>query len=102
MPLTLKVSTPGAYVHADNRALVLSNGRRGVMINRAQGRWVHEALEAIEEERRATRSQQQHAFGGFYTDAGAVVLFAGTHDDLVSVELSPASFQALREEFAEG
>ena len=73
-----------------------------MLINRAQGRWVHEALEIIEEERRATRTQQHHAFGGFYNEAGAVILFAGTHDDLVTVELSPASFQALREEFADG
>ena len=102
MALTLKVSSPSAYVHADNRALVLCNGQRAVLINRAQGRWVHEALEIIAEEQRATRTQQNHAFGGFYTDAGAIVLFAGTHDDLVSVELSPASFEALREEFAEG
>ncbi len=102
MALTLHGSSPGAYVHVDNRGLVLCNGQRGVLINRAQGRWLHEALEIIEEEKRATRSQQHHAFGGFYTDAGAVVLFAGTHDDLVSVELSPASFAALREEFADG
>jgi hypothetical protein len=102
MPLTLHVSSPGAYVYVDNRGLVLCNGQRGVLINRAQGRWLHEALEIIAEEKRATRSQQHHAFGGFYTDAGAVVLFAGTHDDLVSVELSPASFDALRKEFADG
>ena len=102
MPLTLKVSSPSAYVHVDNRALVLCNGQRAVLINRAMGRWVHEALEIIAEERRATRTQQNHAFGGFVADSGAVVLFAGVHDDLVSVELSPASFESLRQEFADG
>jgi hypothetical protein len=102
MPLTLHATAPSAYVHVDNRALVLCNGQRGILINRAQGRWLHEALEIIAEERRATRSQQQHAFGGFFTDSGAVVLFAGVHDDLVSVELSETAFAALREEFAAG
>jgi hypothetical protein len=102
MALHLPAAAPSAYVHVDNRALVLCNGQRGVLINRAQGRWLHEALEIIADEQRATRTQQQHAFGGFVTDTGAVVLFAGTHDDLVSVELSAASFAALRDEFATG
>ena len=102
MALNLQVSSPSAYVHADNRGLVLCNGQRAILINRALGRWVREALEIIAEEGRATRTQQNHAFGGFHTHLGAIVLFAGTHDDLISVELSPASFEALREEFAEG
>jgi hypothetical protein len=102
MPLNLQVSTPSAYVHADNRGLVLCNGQRAVLINRSLGRWVKEALEEIAEHGRTTRTQQSHAFGGFETNLGAYVLFAGTHDDLVSVELSPASFASLREEFAEG
>ena len=102
MPLTLHATAPSAYVHVDNRALVICNGQRGILINRAQGRWLHEALEIIAEEGRATRTQQNHAFGGFHTNLGAIVLFAGTHDDLISVELSPASFESLREEFAAG
>jgi hypothetical protein len=101
MPLTLQVSSSSAYVIADNRGLVLCNGQRGVLINRALGRWVHEALEEIAEHGRTTRTQQNQAFGGFETNLGAIVLFAGPHDDLVSVEVSPASFQSLRDEFAE-
>jgi hypothetical protein len=102
MALTLQVQTSSAYVIADNRGLVLCNGQRGVLINRALGRWVHEALEEIAADGRTTRTQQNHAIGGFHTNLGAVVLFAGKHDDLVSVELSPASFDSLRAEFAEG
>ena len=102
MPLTLQVSSSSAYVIADNRGLVLCNGQRGVLINRSLARWVHEALEEIAEHGRTTRTQQNHALGGFETNLGAIVLFAGPLEDLVSVELSPASFQSLRAEFAEG
>ena len=102
MTLTLPAAQPAAFVHADNRALVLSNGQRSVLFNRAQGRWIAEALSIIEAEQRATRIQQHHVFGGFAGDGGTVVLFAGTHDDLVSVELSADAFRALREEFANG
>jgi hypothetical protein len=102
MTLTLPVAQPAAYVHADNRALVLSNGQRTLLFNRAQGRWIGEALAIIEEERRATRIQQHHVFGGFVEEAGTVVLFAGLQDDLVSVQLSAEAFRALRSEFATG
>ena len=102
MTLTLPADRAPAYVHADNRALVISNGLRGVVFNRAQGRWIAEALGIIADEQRATRMQQNHVFGGYATTGGRVVLFAGTHDDLVSIELSAQDFAALREEFVNG
>ena len=102
MTLTLPAETAEPYVYVDNRALVISNGQHGVIFNRTQGRWLAEGLAIIADERRATRMLQHRLFGGYMEDGGAVVLFAGTHDDVVSVRLSSASFAALREELGAG
>jgi hypothetical protein len=102
MTLTLPAESADPYVYIDNRALVLSNGHHGVVFNRTQGRWLAEGLTIIAEERRATRTSQHHLFGGFMDAGGAVVLFAGTHDNLVSVRLSADAFAALRAELGNG
>jgi hypothetical protein len=102
MTLTLPAQTPAPYVYVDNRAFVLSNGQSGVLFNRTQGRWLAEGLAIIAEERRSARMSQQHVFGGYMEEDGAVVLFAGTHDDVVSVRLSGEAFSALRAELGEG
>jgi hypothetical protein len=98
MTINLAAERPAGYVYADNRGVVICNGLRAVLFNRVQGRWLREALEVLAEERRATRMQQQHVFGGFYDSSGDVVLFAGTQDDLVSVRISPTAFAELRTE----
>jgi hypothetical protein len=102
MTLTLPAETAAPYVYIDNRALVISNGQHGVVFNRAQGRWLAEGMMIIADERRATRMAQNHLFGGFVEEGGAVVLFAGTHDDVVSVRLSGEAFAALRAELGSG
>jgi hypothetical protein len=102
MTLTLPADTPAPYVYVDNRAFVLSNGRNGVLFNRTQGRWLAEGLAIIADERRSSRMSQHHVFGGFMDDVGGVTLFAGTHDDVVSVQLSGEAFAALRAELGDG
>jgi hypothetical protein len=102
MTLTLAAERPAGYVYADNRAVVICNGLRAVLFNRVQGRWLRDTLEALAEERRATRMQQHHVFGGFVDSSGDVVLFAGTTDDLVSVRISPTAFAQLRTELENG
>jgi hypothetical protein len=102
MTLTLPAETAAPYVYVDNRALVISNGQHGVIFNRNQGRWLAEGLGIIADERRASRILQHRLFGGWMEDDGAVVLFAGTHDDMVSVRLSPEAFRALRAELGSG
>jgi hypothetical protein len=102
MTLTLPAETPAPYVYVDNRALVISGGQGGVLFNRTQGRWLAEGLSIIAEERRSARMSQQHVFGGYMEDDGGVVLFAGTHDDVVSVRLSGEAFAALRAELGDG
>src|SRR5687768_17377550 len=99
MTLNLAAERPAGYVYADNRAVVICNGLRAVAFNRSQVRWLRETLEVIAEERRATRMQQQHIFGGFADSSGEIVLFAGTQDDMVSVRISSTAFAELRSEF---
>jgi hypothetical protein len=102
MTLHLPAERPPGYVYADNRAVVICNGLRAVLFNRVQGRWLRDTLEALAEERRATRMQQHHVFGGFMESSGEVVLFAGTTDDLVSVRITATAFAQLRTELENG
>jgi hypothetical protein len=102
MTLTLPAQMAEPYVYVDNRALVISNGQHGVTFNRTQGRWLAEGLQIIADERRATRMLQHRLFGGYMEEGGAVILFAGTHDDVVSVRLSGQAFAALRAELGSG
>ena len=102
MTLNLPAERPAGYVYADNRAVVICNGLRAVVFNRVQGRWLRETLEVLADERRATRMQQHHVFGGFFDRSGEVILFAGTQDDLVSVRISSTAFAELRTEFENG
>jgi 1,4-alpha-glucan branching enzyme len=98
MTLMLPVQTPAPYVYVDNRAIVISNGVKGVLFSRALTRWLSETLDILAEEKRGTRMQQQHVFGGHIAETGEVVVFAGSHDDVVSVQLSAEAFASFQEE----
>jgi hypothetical protein len=102
MTLNLAAERPAGYVYADNRAVVICNGLRAVLLNRVQGRWLRDTLEEVALEKRATRMQQHHVFGGFVETTGDVVLFCGTQDDLLSVRLSSSAFAQLRSELENG
>src|SRR4051795_1071992 len=94
--LTVPARLPAPYVHADNRGLVLCNGQQCVFIAASQLRQCAETFAIIESEGRATRSQAQHVVGGYKLD-GQVVLYAGTHDALLSVTITEADFPAVPE-----
>jgi hypothetical protein len=102
MTVHLPAESAEPYVYLDNRALVISNGPHGLIFHRAQGRWLADTLTIIAEEKRATRILQHRLFGGFTDESGAVILFAGTHDDIVSVRLTAEAFAALRAELGSG
>jgi hypothetical protein len=55
-----------------------------------------ETLDILAQEGRATRTQQHHVFGGFKAADGAVVLYAGAQEDLVSLRVSAEAFEQLR------
>jgi hypothetical protein len=94
--LTVSARLPAPYVHADNRGMVLCNGPQCVFIAASQLRACAETFELIASEGRATRGQGGHVVGGYKSD-GSVVLYAGTQDVLLSVQLSDGDFGALRE-----
>jgi len=97
--LTLPAARPEPYLHLDNRALLICNGSRCVMIPAGRFPWVVETFNLVADERRATRRQGDHALGGFLT-TDAVVLFAGYRESLISVTLEPSAFDRLRQTLA--
>jgi hypothetical protein len=102
MTLMLPVQAPVPYIYLDNRVIVIFNGVHGVLFSRSLSRWLGETLEIVEREKRGSRLQQQHVFGGHVADGGEVVLFAGSHDSVVSVTLSASAFAAFRAELGDG
>src|SRR3954453_3746804 len=94
--LTVPARLPAPYVHADNRGMVMCNGPQCVFVAASQLRACAETFGLIAEEGRATRGQGGHVVGGYKID-GSVVLYAGTQDVLLSVQVSEADFAALRE-----
>src|SRR3954447_12680605 len=97
--VTVNARLPAPYVHGDNRGLVLCNGPQCVYIPASQLRACAETFEIIASEGRAARAQGPHVVGGCKI-SGDVVLYAGTQDDLLSVPLSDADFNSLREAIA--
>ena len=94
--ITVPAALPAPYIHADNRGLVLCNGYQSVLIAASQLRSCAETFGIIAEEGRATRTQAQHVVGGF-KQGGEVVIYAGTHDQLLSVTVTEADFLSVRE-----
>ena len=83
--LTVEASRAPAYINLDNRALILNDGLRATMLPSATFPWLAETLSLLLEEKRATRSQHQHVFGGVVRKDGSVTLYAGAPNELVSV-----------------
>jgi hypothetical protein len=97
--LTVPARLPAPYVHVDNRGMVICNGAQCVSIAASQMRTYAETFRIITAEGRATRSQGPHVVGG-YVSGDDVVLYAGTHDDLISVTLTRSDFGSLCEAMA--
>jgi hypothetical protein len=94
-PLTVGVSVPEPYVHLDNRALVLHDGRACVAYANAAFPWIGETLRVIVEEGRATRQQGPQIFGGFVREGDVATLYAGTADGIVTCDISVAALREL-------
>jgi hypothetical protein len=96
---TAPAASSSAYVHVDERALVLCDGHRTVVFERARRRWAAETLGILLDEGRATRTQSDHTLGGFVAaDGGAVTVygFAGTGPG-VSLTLPADGVRALQQ-----
>ena len=83
--LTVDAARAPAYINLDNRALILSDGLRATMLPGATFPWIAETLDLLLAEKRATRHQHQHVFGGVIREDGSVILYAGAPDSLVSL-----------------
>ena len=96
-PLQLATVAPDPYIHLDNRALIVHDGRHCVMYSQSSFRWLAETLRVLIEERRATRQQSAQVFGGFLHDDGRATLYAGSVHHLVTTSLSAADLEALHQ-----
>ena len=94
-PLTVEASTPAPYVHLDNRALVLHDGRACVVYGTAAFPWLCETLRVLVEDGRATRSQGAQVFGGFVHADGRATLYAATQTGIVTCDVSGEAVREL-------
>lgn len=100
-PLTVRASAPSTpYLHLDNRALIIYDGRGVVMFPHGSYLWLAETLKVLAAERRATRQQGPNVFGGFLHEDGAATLFAGTVHHLVTVEVDAAALAEIAAKLA--
>ena len=86
--LTISAQTPRPYLHLDNRALVIHDGRRSVAFGSSAYKWLAETVAVLVQEQRATRQQGSRIFGGFIRADGTATLFGGTMDDLVTCDVA--------------
>jgi hypothetical protein len=96
-PLTLAATVPSPYLHADNRALVLHDGRSCAMYASSSYPWLGQTLGLIISERRATRQQGPNVFGGWLHDDDQVTLYAGTVHHLVTCDITLDALRALHD-----
>jgi hypothetical protein len=91
-PLTIRGQVVDPYLHLDNRGLVVFDSRLCVMFPAATLPWVAETIQIIRDEKRATRRQGPHVFGGFVHDDGVnATIYAGLTDNLATLQVEVAA-----------
>jgi hypothetical protein len=95
-PLTVAARTVDPYLHLDNRGMVLFDGNRCVQFPGGTLGWVAETIQILVDEKRATRRQGDHVFGGFVSEDGTVAtIYAGPHDDLATLQVDVSALSEL-------
>jgi hypothetical protein len=94
-PLNLPATVPKPYLHLDNRALVLHDGRCCVVYAQAAFPWLAETLRVLTEEGRATRQQGAQLFGGFLHEDRSATVYAGIGERIATCDVSAEGLQAL-------
>jgi len=96
---TFAASPSAPFVHVDERAVVFHDGTATVQFERARRRWVHETLEILVGEGRATRTHGVHTLGGFLGDDGTATLYAFTaaHESGIALTMPRERLIALRD-----
>src|SRR4051812_8537473 len=76
------------FVHLDERAVAFCDGTRTIQFERARRRWVHETLEILLSEGRATRTHGVHTLGGFVGAGDTATVYAFTNQQVAGLGLS--------------
>jgi hypothetical protein len=99
---TFAASPSEPFVHLDERAVIFCDGARAVQFERARRRWVHETLEILLTEGRATRTHGVHTLGGFLgaDDTATVYAFANQQVAGIAVSMPRARLIELRDALA--
>lgn len=85
---TFPASPSEPFVHLDERAVVFCDGSRAVQFERARRRWVHETLDILLAEGRATRTHGVHTLGGFLGPGETATLYAFSNQQIAGIALS--------------
>lgn len=95
--LTVDAQTVDPFLHVDERALVMSDGRHTVLLDAARLRFAADTLDVIAAEGRATRAQHAVTFGGFELGDGRTVLYLANEHAAVSLSVERDALNAVRE-----
>jgi hypothetical protein len=97
-PITVAAAPVGPYLHADNRGLVVFDGRRCILIPALTLPWVAETISVLLEEKRATRHHGTVNFGGSIDEDGqTATIYAGPADGMATLQVSLEALAQLRE-----
>lgn len=100
---TFAASPSEPFVHIDERAVVFCAGTTSVQFERARRRWVHETLEILLSEGRATRTHGVHTLGGFLDTSGTtatIYAFTNQHEPGITLSMPRERLAALRDALA--
>jgi hypothetical protein len=97
-PINVPARSVEPYLHADNRGLVVFDGRRCVVLPAQTLPWVAETIGILLEEKRATRHHGTVNCGGFIDDNGqSATLYVGPAEDMATLRVSVDSVAQLRD-----
>jgi hypothetical protein len=95
---TFPASRSEPFIHLDERAVILFDGSAAIQFERARRRWVHETIDILLTDGRATRTHGVHTLGGFIADGTATIYaFTNTHEQGIALTMPLERLTALRD-----
>jgi hypothetical protein len=96
--ITVSAAPVGPYLHADNRGLVVFDGRRCILIPATTLPWVAETVGVLLDEKRATRHHGTINFGGSIDEGGqTATVYAGPADNMATLQVTVEALGQLRD-----
>lgn len=100
-PITIAARSVEPYVHADNRGLVVFDGRRCVVVPAQTLPWVAETLGILLDEKRATRHHGAINMGGWVAEDGqTATLYLGPAEDMATLQVGVDALAQIRDGLA--